>query len=428
MAAVKDNKNQNITLGDVADVRNGYAFKSTSFSTSGIPVIKIKNMASGKINFEGISYYPNSSGLEKYILSKGDILVSMTGSHLSQMNSAVGKVTQYNLIEPALLNQRVGKIYPKNGLCDNHFLFYLLIQPQVQISWAKKAGGTANQANISPEIIKSYSFQIPEIEEQIKIGDLLGAYDDLLENNKKRVNALEEMAQLLYTEWFVKFKFPGHEEAKMVDSGTDYGIIPEGWEVKRLDEVIRIVRGRSYSSEQISDTNGDYYIVNLKSFNRGGGFRLNGAKYYSGQVSDDQLLKQGDIVVAVTDMTNDRAVIARPARIPNISTHKTTLSADVVKIVADGTPSSFIYYCLLDHRFTEATKHKANGANVLHLKPSAIGEYRALIPPIHLLKQFDALCKPPFDLIDKTIAQNADVERMRDLLIPQLVTGKREIS
>ncbi len=210
----------------------------------------------------------------------------------------------------------------------------------------------------------------------------------------------------------------------MVDS---YGLIPEGWKVKALGEVMRFVRGRSYSSEQISDTEGDYYIVNLKSFNRGGGFRFDGEKYYSGPVNDGQYLQQGDVVVAVTDMTNDRAVIARPARVPRISSQRVTFSADVVKMISKELPSSFIYYCLLDHRFTEATKQKANGANVLHLKPAAILEHRTVIPPIDVLSEFEKKCHGIFELIDASLQRNQCLAKTRDLLIPQLITGIREL-
>lgn len=307
------------------------------------------------------------------------------------------------------------------------WLYYWLLSPQGKSELNKCTIGSSQKA-YTISLLYGLQIDLLDISNQKHIASVLSAYDDLIENNEKRIKALEEMAQLLYAEWFVKFKFPGHEKVKIVDSGTEYGKIPEGWVVQRLDEVTSLVRGRSYSSEQISDTTGEYYIVNLKSFNRGGGFRLDGAKYYSGPVNDDQFLQFGDIVVAVTDMTNDRAVIARPARIPKISTHPVTFSADVVKIIPEKIPSSFIYYCLLDHRFTEATKHKANGANVLHLKPSAISEYRALIPLDELLKKFDALCKPNFHLIDKAMLQNAALEKMRDLLIPQLVAGKRILS
>ena len=170
---------------------------------------------------------------------------------------------------------------------------------------------------------------------------------------------------------------------------------------------------------------GDYYIVNLKSFNRGGGFRFDGAKYYSGKINNDQSLKTGDIVVAVTDMTNDRAVIARPARVPCISSKKITFSADVVKMISEKVPAPFIYYCLLDYRFTEATKQKANGANVLHLKPSAILEHKSVIPPIDILNEFEKKVHGNLELIDALLQRNQCLAKIRDLLIPQLITGRR---
>src|SRR3990167_10208254 len=99
---------QKVKLGDIADIQNGYAFKSDSFSSEGVPVIKIKNMASGRIIFDDNANYSGSvEKLDKYFLGNGDILISMTGSHLMQLNSAVGKVTRYNVSERALLNQRV---------------------------------------------------------------------------------------------------------------------------------------------------------------------------------------------------------------------------------------------------------------------------------------------------------------------------------
>ncbi len=308
---------------------------------------------------------------------------------------------------------------------DSKWLYYWLLSPQGKSELNKCTIGSSQKA-YTINLLYGLQIELPNLPTQTHIASVLSAYDDLIENNEKRIKTLEEMAQLLYTEWFVKFKLPEHEKVKMIESGTEYGVVPEGWEVKKLAEVASIVRGCSYSSEEIDDFIGDYYIVNLKSFNRGGGFRFDGAKYYSGSINSGQSLKTGDIVVAVTDMTNDRAVIARPARVPEI-TGKITFSADVVKINSTILPSSFIYELLSTYKFTETTKQKANGANVLHLKPTAILEFLALIPDQKTLKNFDLLCVPVEKEIDKLIKQNDDLSKTRDLLIPQLVTGRREL-
>ncbi len=403
-------------LGDVVDINKNSINKSYPYSD--IEYVDISSVGTGKLEIAPHMSLADAPSRAKRIVADGDTILSTVRpnrrSFLHIKNPPVNRIVSTGF---AVLTPRE---------IDRKFLYYVISQQDFTDYLSKNAKGAAYPA-VDESIIARAEVLLPDLPTQSRIASVLSAYDDLIENNEKRIKVLEEMAQLLYTEWFVRFKFPGHEKVRMVDSGTEYGMIPEGWEVKRLNGVTGLVRGRSYSSEQISDTEGEYYIVNLKSFNRGGGFRLDGAKYYSGPVNDDQHLQPGDIVVAVTDMTNDRAVIARPARIPKISTHPVTFSADVVKIIAGKLPSSFIYYCLLDHRFTEATKHKANGANVLHLKPSAISEYRALIPSDELLEKFDVLCKPTFAMIDRAMAQTAVLEKMRDLLIPQLVTGKREL-
>ena len=144
-------------------------------------------------------------------------MVSMTGSHISQISSAVGKVAKYNLETGSLLNQRVGKIYPKENLLDNKYLWYLVVQTEVQFFWGNKAGGSANQANISPSIIKSYQFISPSLPEQRAIAAVLSSLDDKIELLREQNKTLEVTAQAIFKEWFVNFNFPG-AIGKMIDS------------------------------------------------------------------------------------------------------------------------------------------------------------------------------------------------------------------
>lgn len=335
--------------------------------------------------------------------------------------ASIGKIAVTT--ETSFTNQQINSIIVNPSTHSFEFLFNLLKYKTPQIRMM--AGGVASPI-INKTTFEKIEVSVPDLPTQTRIASVLSTYDDLIENNEKRIKILEEMAERLYQQWFVKFKFPGHEKVKLIDSGTEYGKIPEGWMVKKLSEIASIVRGCSYSSEEIDDFSGDFYIVNLKSFNRGGGFRFDGAKYYSGKINDNQKINTGDIVVAVTDMTTDRAVIARPARVPEID-GKITFSADVVKINSDTLPSSFIYELLSTYKFTEKTKQMANGANVLHLKPSAILEFNALIPDDKILKQFDILCKTSSMETDKLLKANDNLSKTRDLLIPQLVTGRREV-
>jgi type I restriction enzyme S subunit len=390
-------------LGDCVDFFNGKAIKATSDER--YPVYG----SNGKIGFSSNEMYKNSIILGRVGAYCGSVMIEKDKFWASD-NTIVVK---------------------NNDNSDLTFLYYLF----KNINFNQYAGGAA-QPLITQSLLKQFGIKLPDLPTQTRIASVLSSYDDLIENNEKRIKALEEIAQLLYTEWFVRFHLPvevltkaGFPDGnvKMVESGTEYGEVPEGWEVKKLGDVASIVRGCSYSSEEIDDFIGDYYIVNLKSFNRGSGFRFNGAKYYSGSISKDQSLKTGNIVIAITDMTNDRAVIARPARIPEIS-GKITFSADVVKIISKILPSSFTYQLLSTYKFTETTKQKANGANVLHLNPTAILEFLSLIPNQKILEQFNLLCSPVENEIDKLINQNQNLSKTRDLLIPQLVTRRRELA
>ena len=148
---------------------------------------------------------------------------------MSQPGSVVGRVAiARGLNHVCLLNQRVGKlIFEHSEAQDRQFIYYLLSSHEFRRNIALMAHGAASQANVSPKQIESLEISLPPLQTQQKIASIFSAYDDLIENNNRRIQVLEEMAQRIYREWFVHFRFPGHENVKMVDS--ELGKIPEGW-------------------------------------------------------------------------------------------------------------------------------------------------------------------------------------------------------
>ena len=195
-----------VKLGDYIDILSGFAYKSKDFSDSGIPVIKIKNVCPPYISLEDLSYVPNSIAFQnpRYILKKGDVLIAMTGSHINQIASVVGRVGRVRYDDVTVLNQRVGKIVNKDdSLSCLDFIYYYLSQYEVKVELAQKAGGAANQANISPSDIKNLMIPCPPLEVQNRIATILSRYDSLIENYQKQIKLLEEAAQRLYKEWFV---------------------------------------------------------------------------------------------------------------------------------------------------------------------------------------------------------------------------------
>lgn len=151
-------------LGDLIDVINGYAFCSSDFCISGTyPIIKIANIISPGIELESAQYFSGelNNSMKKSIVQYGDILISMTGSHMNQIDSAVGKIGRYNYDVPAILNQRVGKLKPKYKCSE--FLFRIILKEETQKEILMAATGSANQANISPNTIKGVRVIIPSI-------------------------------------------------------------------------------------------------------------------------------------------------------------------------------------------------------------------------------------------------------------------------
>ena len=151
-------------LRTLIDIQNGYAFKSHELQEKGLyPIIKIKNINSPNIDLTDSQYYPDliNEQLEKYIIKDGDILISMTGSSMNQMNSAVGQVGRYTDKFKSLLNQRVGKLIPRKELNCRFYIYFFIIMPNTHLTLLMGATGSANQANISPDQIKSLKILVP---------------------------------------------------------------------------------------------------------------------------------------------------------------------------------------------------------------------------------------------------------------------------
>ena len=230
-------------LGDYIDILSGFAFNSKDFTDKGVPVIKIKNINPPSVTLDDLSYVSNeiADKQKKFILSYDDVLIAMTGSHINQWASVVGRVARVKYTDKTLLNQRVGKVIIKeNAEADINYIYYFLSQDKVKFELAAKAGGAANQANISPTHIKELVFPCPGLDVQTKIANILRVYDDLLENNQKQIRLLEEAAQWLYKEWFVNLRFPGYEDVAIIDD------MPEGWHRGLLKELVNVNYGKDH--------------------------------------------------------------------------------------------------------------------------------------------------------------------------------------
>ncbi|WP_269531609.1 restriction endonuclease subunit S [Chitinimonas sp. BJYL2] len=277
------------------------------------------------------------------------------------------------------------------------------------------------QDNLSMDKLLKLRFWFPAYELQQKIAALLTAYDDLIANNQRRIALLESMAEEVYREWFVRMRFPGCETATFSKG------IPEGWEVVPLGQHCHVVKGKSYASDDLVNDPTAMPFVTLKSFNRGGGYRAVGLKHYKGEFKSDQLVKQGDIVMAVTDMTQDRVVVGRAARVPDLGEGGAVISLDVVKLVPKEIDPTYLYLFLRFSGFANHIKEFANGANVLHLKPDLIPAQDVVMPPRALQDRVALIAEPMLQQAEQLAQSCRRLSDMRDALLPRLISGKLRV-
>ncbi len=283
-----------------------------------------------------------------------------------------------------------------------------------------------------------------EIEQQF-IASFLGDLDDKIELNRRMNDTLEEMARNLFKYWFVNFdpvraKMDGRWQPGQSLPGlpaelynlfpdrlvpSEIGEIPEGWKVKKLGNLVETIRGRSYRSKELSDS--DTALVTLKSFNRGGGYRLDGLKPYIGKYKEQQIVRPGELIVAMTDVTQAAEVIGRPAIVQEskYSTLVVSLDCTIVRPRDDTYLSvPYLYSMAMTRSFNEHTYALTTGTTVLHLSREAVPSFLLPLPPKSIVEFFNKSSIPIFKRLANNISESETLATIRDSLIPKLLSGE----
>lgn len=306
---------------------------------------------------------------------------------------------------------------------DHRFLKYVLLAEHR--TFLSFASGTTHQTIYYPEV-KAFHVCRPPVEVQRRIADVLASIDELIENYRRQVEVLEEMAKAVYREWFVYFRYPGHETATFVDSPL--GPIPDRWQVKPLGRLVAIDKGLSYKGAHLGETGTP--MANLKCFRPGGGFRRDGTKPYDGPFRPKHKIKAGDLIVANTDLTQAGSVIGSPALVPRRGFEAGGIISHHLFAVrgCDGSSKYWLFEALQDVRFREYARSVASGTTVLGFKPADMNAYPVLVPPPKMVEAFGGLAS---DMLQNVERLNESIEILaetRDLLLPRLVTGQIDVS
>src|ERR1017187_508674 len=256
------------TLGDVCDEVDGIIqtgpfgsqLHESDYVNDGIPVVMPKNILDGKVDTSDIAFINQGDAdrLERHKMSVGDIVYGRRGD--IGRRALVGPREHGWLCGTGCLRGSLG-----DRVLDPTYLYYFLGQPMV-VSWIANHAVGATMPNLNTGILRSVAVRYPRLPIQRRIASILSAYDDLIENNTRRFTVLENMAQMLYREWFVNFRFPGHRKVKIVDS--ELGPIPEGWRIGTMGDLLALKSGFAFKSSTFH-SGGQFGLVTIRNVHDG---------------------------------------------------------------------------------------------------------------------------------------------------------------
>ena len=309
---------------------------------------------------------------------------------------------------PACFPDSIVAFIPDEGKADARFVKYYIDTIKLRMQNASK--GTT-QDNLSVDKLLSFDFDLPDYPSQERIASVLCTYDDLIENNNRRVKILEEMAQMIYREWFVNFRFPGYKIIKLVK--TQHGSNPEHWRIKPLRELTTLI---SRGISPAYDENAPCIVINQKCI-RNSRLSLDESRRQSKVVPSEKLVKLGDILINSTGVGTLGRVAQVLEPMPNctVDSH--------VSIVRPKSNMEFLGKALL-HIEEHFAQLGVGSTGQTELGRERIANTLMTVPPEKLQEQFGKIIEPINRMLVCCFRQNANLKRTRDLLLPKLISGE----
>lgn len=361
---------------------------------------------------KGLVEYTGQSGSK---FSKGDTIMARITPCLEN-----GKIAMYNGDVDSIGSTELFVFRAIPNVSNKDFVYYFMKQNSVRNYAANSMTGASGRQRADIKFVKKMKCSFPSLETQNKIADILSTYDELIENNNKRIKLLEQMAENLYKEWFVRFRFPGYENAEFEDG------IPADWEYVKLGEKLNFERGVGYSSADLMDA--DNVLLSMNNIRPWGGFIRDYSRKYSGKFKEFQVVKQNDLIMSITDMTQDRRIIGYVGLVPH-SEQIRIICTHLMKVTSINSEydNVFLYGLFNFSGLSRYISERATGANVLGLTANILNNVKWYFPTLDLIHKYCAVVKPLYEAIEQYEEQNENLIKQRDLLLPRLMSGKLEV-
>ena len=314
-----------------------------------------------------------------------------------------------------------------NNNVDAEFLYYLLSQ-DLFFAYVMSGANGSKMPRGDKQQIMNWEIELPsEKDDQRRIASILSSLDRKIELNNKINADLEEMAQAIFKNWFVDFE--PFKDGDFVDS--ELGMIPEGWKVVSLSEILDNVPGYSYKGSELQSSN--IAMATIKNFERKGGFKTEGYKeiVISKKIKESQFVDLFDVLVAHTDLTQNAEIVGNPAIVLSKGGYeKLIMSMDLTKVISkiDGVTNGLLYCILSTSRFKEHALGYVNGTTVLHMSKKAVPEYTCAFPnDINQIKDLCLTLDSIYKRMAVTYEESSNLSALRDTLLPRLMSGEIEI-
>jgi type I restriction enzyme, S subunit len=412
-------KRQVVKFAELFRVKHGYAFKGDFFDTTGDYVLLTPG------NFHETGGFRDQGDKQKwysgdvpngFILEEGDVLIAMT----EQMQGLLGSSIWITASGKFLHNQRLGKIIDVNeSRLDRRYLYHLFNTEHVRNQISASASGTKVR-HTAPERIGRVEVSLPPLKSQVKIADILSAYDDLIENNQRRMALLENSARQLYQEWFVRLRFPGYEHTKITDG------VPSGWRIMELKAACLPISGiqtgpfgsqlhqSDYSEAGIPVVMPKDIVGSLVSTDS------------IARVPDEirqrlarHILQVGDIVLARRGDIGRKAFINEREAGWLCGTGCMRIRPDPEVVVA-----RMLYDTLGRADIMGIIVSRAQGAIMPNLNLGILSDIPLVLPPTQLQREYLEFVEAIHRQVEVLSNQNEKLRVARDLLLPRLMSGE----
>jgi len=400
------------TLGDLIHIKHGWAFKGEYFASDGEYIV----VTPGNFFEEGgfrlrigkEKFYTDKFPTE-YLLKKNDLVIAMT----EQGEGLLGSPALIPYDDVFLHNQRIGLFQDfDEELVSKEYLYYLFFTQYIRDTIANSSTGTKVR-HTAPKSIYKIKVKLPSLKTQTKIASILSSYDELIENNNQRIKLLEEMAEEIYKEWFVRFRFPDFQNVKMVDG------IPEEWKENQMKDYGKIVTGKTPSTQCSDNFGGNIPFIKIPDFKQGlfvidtdETLSLKGANSQK-----NQFIPANSICISCIGSVGEVAITMEQSQ-----TNQQINTIELQNI----NNLEYLYFALKKLKpIVEA--YAATGATMGNISKGKFEKLKLVKPNDFLLEKFSDIVKPIFEEIKNLMQKNQNLKQTRDLLLPRLISGKLDI-